>query len=76
MAPFVIDESIPLMVEIEWEVRQLWSYHSGGPSGKQAEKSQSWLAVATCEEWPEMSNWERVVEILQIAFMDVRLPTE
>ena len=34
MNPFMVDDYIPSMENIEWEVRQLWSYHSGGPSGK------------------------------------------
>ena len=37
---------------------------------------QSCLAAATCEERTDMSNWERVVEILQLAFRDSKLHME
>ena len=41
-----------------------------------ADHLQSCLAAATCEERTDMSNWERVVEILQLAFRDSKLHME
>ena len=34
------------------------------------------IEAATREEWPDMENWDWVVEILQICFWYGRLPTE
>ena len=40
----------------------------------QAEHLHYWLATATCEEWTDTTKWEWVVEILQMAFSDRKIP--
>ena len=37
---------------------------------------QLWLVAATHEERPETSNWDRVVDIIQVEFREVRIKEE
>ena len=41
-----------------------------------AENLQSWMESATCKERPDTDNLDRVVDILQTKFREVRLPEE
>ena len=61
--PFPIDYSISMVDNIEWAMCCLRCHHSGGKYDIRAESFQSWLEAATLKEWPDMANWERVLEM-------------
>ena len=56
ITPFLVDNLVPLEVEMEWAVRRLCSYRSDGPSKMHAEHQWGWLASATREDKPNATN--------------------
>ena len=56
ITPFLVDNLVPLEVEMEWAVRRLCSYRSDGPSEMRAEHLWGWLASATREDKPNATN--------------------
>ena len=76
VAPFDIDDVVPDVDEIAEAVRRLRNGKAPGPSKVRAEKLKEWLFEATRQENPELENWNRVVELVQLCFRERRVPTQ
>ena len=50
---FMVDDSVPEEVDIEWAVKRLHNNRSGGPSRIRAEHIKGWLAAARRAEKEE-----------------------
>ena len=70
VTPLPVEDSIPREADIVEEVKRLCLDRSGEPSGMRAENLCKWIQEAMREEDPDVSNWEKVVEILQAAFQE------
>ena len=69
-----MEDSIPKEVYIVEAVKCLRLNFLGGPSVIQEEHIHQWLQEATWEEDPDVSNWNKVVTLVQEAFWEGFLP--
>ena len=89
--PFEVVDGVPDEGGIEWAVKRLRNNCAVGASRMRAEHLKGWLAAARRGEKGEsadkeggfreetrevLENWERVVDLLQTAFMDRVLAEE
>ena len=74
--PFPVEYLVPDEEEISGVVYNLHLNRSCGPSGKRVENIQAWLRAATREEFPNPSQWEMFVGLIQATFSEVRLSKE
>ena len=90
--PVPVDDSVPTEDEIEGAVKHLRRNRSGGSLGMRAEHLKGWLAASkrrkreTADEGEVTTdgkeggltetNWDRLVDLVQTAFREVRLVEE
>ena len=90
--PVRVDDLIPAEDKIKGAVKHLQRNRSGGPLGMRAEHLKRWIAAAKRRKREAVGegdrttegkdggsmdpNWERLVELVQMAFREVRLAEE
>ena len=69
---FDISDEIPDLSEIAEAVKQLRNGKAPSPSKtSRAETLKEWLDEATREEDPDPRNWDRLIKLVQLCFMEV-----
>ena len=68
VAPFDIDDSIPVDYEIRQVVTHLRLHKSPGPSGLTADNLREWLDAATRPQQPNSTPWDCLVSLIQHMF--------
>ena len=74
--PLPMEDYIPEEKEITWAVHRIRLNRSVGPSGMRAEHLFQWLIAATQDDIPDVTNWQKVVVIVQAASCDGTLDKE
>ena len=66
--PFPVEYSILEEADITEVVNRAYLNRLGGPLGMRVEYICQWLREAIREKYPDATNWEKVVAIVQAAF--------
>jgi hypothetical protein len=76
VAPFYVDDGVPLEGEIADTVRRMRNGKAPGPSGIRVEHLKEWLVLSEREQDPDGSKWGKVYELIQHVFLLGDFPTE
>jgi hypothetical protein len=76
VAPFDVDDGVPLEGEIDDTVRRMRNGKAAGPSGIRVEHLKEWLVISEREQDPDRSKWEKFYELIQHVFMSGDFPMD
>ena len=70
------DDDILEDEDIAWAVRRICLNRSGGTSGIRAEHFLHWMIALIWDDFPDATNWQKVVAIVQETFCELTLVEE
>jgi hypothetical protein len=76
VAPFDVDDGVPMEGEIADTVQRMRNGKAPGPSGLRVEHLKEWLVLSERKQDLDGSKWEKLYELIQHVFLSGDLPRE
>ena len=76
LTPLPVDDGIPEEEVVVWVVCCLLRNRAVIPSGMRSEHLRSWMHSATRYNFPEPTQWEKVVGMIQAVFFEGHIADE